>query len=168
MTTGHITKTGRKTIKKGVTTEGRREEVKQLFAELEKWKAAQSVDIIAEVTAKHDGYSPNNALLIAMQRPTATDVDAYGAWSERNRMPVGSSTGIKIVAPAGKWLEPNPKDPANPIEHVQYKIRYVYDVSTTIERTGRGETADVELAQQWRLAHPEGWGVKDADGNIIY
>jgi hypothetical protein len=167
MTTAHVTKTGRKTWKKGVTTEKRREEVKQLFASLAEWKEQQSPELIAEAFSAYDGYSQNNALLIAMQRPNATDVDAHGAWKERGRIPVGKNTGIKIVYPAGKWTEPNPNDPANPIEHVYFGIRYVYDVATTIER-GNTEDETDRITAKWRADHPNGWEVKDDEGNILY
>lgn len=146
-------KTGRKRVVKGVTTEKRKEEVRQLFADLDEYKKQFSREklaaLVAEVTAKYDGYSENNALLISMQRPTATDVDSRSAWLERGRLPKGTGTGIKIVRPVKKWEEPNPDDPDDPIVHVSYDTWHVFDVSTTIENT-------LEAEAKWKADHPEG------------
>lgn len=158
-------KTGRKTHVKGVTTDKRQAEVKALYDELDKWKAEQDPRLIAQILARFgDGYSERNALLIAMQRPQATDVDSRMAWLERGRVPVGKNTAIKIVRPGVKWYTDDPDNPGRKIEHVNYYAwAGIFDVATTIELdpahaqkmlTDRDYTAPEVLA--WREAHPDG------------
>jgi hypothetical protein len=162
--TGHVVKTGRKTHQKGVTTEDRRNEVAALYAALDEWQKDKDPKFIAEVTAKFDGYSERNALLIAMQRPEATDVDSRYAWMERGRVPVGKDTAIRIVRPLKRWTEPDPADPKKTIEHVSHYVwRGLFDVATTIEvdpaeialmRANKSHVAP--QVQAWRDAHPGG------------
>jgi len=163
---GHVTKTGRKTYKKGVTTENRHQAVEELYAELDAWIKEQHPEYIAEVTAKFDGYSERNALLIAMQRPEATDVDSRAAWIERGRLPVGKDTAIKITRPGTRWTEPDPNDPKKTVEHVAYYVwKGIFDVATTIEV----DPANLAVMQAdktrkyvppevlaWRQSHPGG------------
>lgn len=161
---GHEVKTGRKTQRKGVSTENRREAVRELRAQLAKFKAEQHPEFIADVTARFDGYSPDNALTIAMQRPEATDVDSRSAWMERGRLPVGQGTAIAIVRPGRRWEEDDPANPGKKIEHVDYYVWHgIFDVATTIEvdpanlarmRTDRKFTPPEVLA--WRKTHPQG------------
>lgn len=145
-------KTGRKTRVKGVTTEGRQEDVKALYAELEEYKKTIDVAVIlkqfATVLARFDGYSEDNALLVAMQRPNATDVDSRKAWIERGRIPIGKDTAIRIVRPGHRWFEEDPNDPSKKIEHVQYFVwKGLFDVATTVLP---------EEVEEWKKAHPDG------------
>lgn len=162
--TGHEVKTGRKTYRKGVTTSNRREAVAELRAQLAQFKAEQHPEFIADVTARFDGYSPDNALTIAMQRPEATDVDSRAAWIERGRLPVGAHTGIKIIRPLPGKPVPDPANPGKEIEHVDFYVwNGLFDVATTIEvdpanlakmRTDRKFIPPEVLA--WRKTHPQG------------
>ena len=49
--------------------------------------------------AKFTDYSANNTMLIAMQRPDATLVAAYGKWKQLGRQVEKGQTGISILAP---------------------------------------------------------------------
>ncbi|MBQ9304247.1 ArdC family protein, partial [Butyrivibrio sp.] len=50
--------------------------------------------------AKFHNYSFNNTLLIAMQRPDATLVAGYNAWSKKfERHVVKGAKGIRIISP---------------------------------------------------------------------
>jgi hypothetical protein len=147
-------KTGRKVRKSGKPArkflEDRQAEVADLFERLKAWKAEQSVDVIASYVAKFDGYSENNALLIAMQDPFASDVDARGAWLERGRVPIGQGTGIKITYPAGYATVDDPDHPGQTKRIVtSYGKVYVFDVRRTIENTP-------EAREAWKADHPEG------------
>lgn len=142
-------KTGRKARKVPVRTEERAEEVRQLYRDLDDWESEQATAYIAEVLARYDGYNGRNPLFIAMQRPDATDVDSYKAWTERGRRVMGRGYGIKIVYPGPRWYEEDPEHPDKPIEHISYRITQVFDVSNTIEDTPE------EIAK-WREAHPDG------------
>lgn len=46
-------------------------------------------------------YSERNALLIVMQRPSATEVHGYGDWQKLGRQVKKGAKGIRILAPAG-------------------------------------------------------------------
>ena len=46
-------------------------------------------------------YSERNALLIVMQRPSATEVHGYRAWQAKGRQVLKGAKGIRILAPAG-------------------------------------------------------------------
>lgn len=148
-------KTGRKVRKSGKPSrqylEDRQAEVAELFEQLKAWKAEQSVDVIASYLAKFgDGYSENNALLIAMQDPFASDVDARGAWLERGRVPIGKGTGIKITYPASFAMIDDPDKPGQQKRIVTaYGKVYIFDVRRTIENTP-------EAREQWKQDHPEG------------
>jgi hypothetical protein len=133
-------KTGRKWKKQGKAPkkfrEDRQDQVKQLYAELDEWEANEAPSVVAELVARHsDGYHGRNPKLIAMQDRKATDVDAPGAWKERGRRQIGKGTGIKIIFPASKWFEDDPNNPGQKIEHVNYAMRYVFDIRHTIPDT---------------------------------
>lgn len=144
-------KTGRKWHKQNKAPkkfrEDRADQVKQLYADLDAWEKDEAPAVVAELVARHsDGYHGRNPRLIAMQDHLATDVDAHGAWKERGRRVIGKGTGIKIIYPARRWTEPNPNDPANPIEHANYAMTYVYDIRHTIPDTP-------EAVKAWNADH---------------
>jgi hypothetical protein len=85
-----------------------------------------------------------------MQDPQATDVDARGAWMERDRVPIGKGTGIKITYPANFATVDDPDNPGQTKRIVTaYGKVYVFDVRRTIENTP-------EARKQWQEAHPDG------------
>ena len=146
-------KTGRKWVKQGKAPkkfrEDRQDQIKQLYIDLDTWEKDEAPSVVAELVARHsDGYHGRNPRLIAMQDRLATDVDAHGAWKERGRRVVGKGTGIKIIYPAQRWTEPNPNDPANPIEHASYAMTYVFDIRHTIPDTPAAVKA-------WNEDHPK-------------
>jgi hypothetical protein len=146
-------KTGRKWHKQNRApkpyAEDRQAMVAQLYIDLDEWEKNEVPEVIAELVARHsDGYHGRNPKLIAMQDRLATDVDAHGAWKERGRRVVGKGTGIKIIYPSTRWTEPNPNDPAKPIEHTSYAMRYVFDIRHTVPDTP-------EAIQAWNEDHPK-------------
>lgn len=52
-----------------------------------------------EVAARFHRYSPNNVLLITLQRPDATRVAGYQTWRQLGRQVRKGETGIAILAP---------------------------------------------------------------------
>jgi len=112
----------------------RRQQIADLKARLEQYEAELSEAEIAVITARFDGYSMRNALLIAMQMPTATDVDGYKAWQKRGRQVRKGEQGILIFAPAGQ-TEPVTDDEGNVVEEgrMRYRVAYVFDISQTDE-----------------------------------
>lgn len=149
------TKTYRKakTGRKHVDYDQRRREVADLLNALEEWKARQHPELIAQVLAKFDGYSEQNALLIAMADPEATDVDSKKAWRLRGRVQVGDwkKDSIPIIRPADIHQVPDPSDPSKMIEVVGYYYVWhgLYDARHTVEN-------DPEVIKAWNDAHPSG------------
>src|SRR5689334_391913 len=58
------------------------------------------------VAARFHRYSPNNVLLITVQRPDATLVAGYRAWSQLGRHVRRGERGIAILAPVIRRPEP--------------------------------------------------------------
>lgn len=50
------------------------------------WQGTVTPEDIATIAAMFDGYSPRNAQLIAMQRPTATDMRGFREWLGQGRV----------------------------------------------------------------------------------
>jgi hypothetical protein len=151
-------KTGRKWQKADMTAkeyhDKRQEDVKRLLDGLEEWKSDRTEAQLAEFLGKWDGYHGNNPLLIEFGSDSlATDVDARGAWWERERMPIGKGTGIKLVAPEVRSVD----DPAKPGQKKEivtgWHIFYVFDIRHTIPREAKD---DHPIMDQWNLDHPKG------------
>ena len=102
------------------------------------------------VMSKFHHYSFRNSLLIAMQKPDASHVASYGAWSKKfNRQVNRNEKGIKIVAPSAikrtvqsPVLDQRTKEPvygADGKPRMQdveitiptYRIATVFDISQT-------------------------------------
>lgn len=81
------------------TIDERRAQMKQLLALAEAQKTSFTAEQLAVLTARFDGYSERNALLIAGQRPTATDLSGFYAWHGRGRRVKKGEKGIAIFAP---------------------------------------------------------------------
>lgn len=161
--TTHRAKTGRKQV----DIEQRRREVEDLLAALREWEAEQSPEYIAKVLAQWDGYSENNAKLIAMQDPHATDVDSIRAWRQRGTQEGGpgyavmplqwearEQYAIKIVRPVmhTEW-RPDPDDPAKkiPVSVVDYYYvwRGLYDFRHVVLN-------EQDVICKWNADHPTG------------
>jgi cystathionine beta-lyase family protein involved in aluminum resistance len=90
----------------------------------------------AALIARFDGYSERNALLIAMQRPGATDVRGYRAWQEVGRQVRKGETGIRIVARAATKEQEETEAKAREndeqvLQRIRHKLVSVFDVSQT-------------------------------------
>lgn len=81
----------------------RQEKVKALFKQLEEGIAAIQSDKdfkrYLRAQAAFHRYSPNNTLLIAMQRPDATMVAGYTTWQKLKRQVRKGEKGIAILWP---------------------------------------------------------------------
>lgn len=71
-------------------------------------------------------YSPQNALMILLQKPTATQCAGFHAWRKAGRSVKKGSKGLAILVPLGKL-----DDDDKPI----FSWRYVFDISDTEELT---------------------------------
>jgi antirestriction protein ArdC len=127
-----MARTARKTR---ATTEERRAKVAALRDRLQEWQDAEGADeLIAMALATFDGYSDRNAQLIAMQAPTATDVDGFVAWKARGRAVRKGEHGIQILAPAGKREgDPQAEAEEDRKDRQFFRIAYVFDIAQTDE-----------------------------------
>ena len=83
------------------------------------------------VAAKFHRYSPNNCLLILMQRPDATRVAGYRAWQEMGRQVRKDEKGIHILAPISRKVAEDEATGEAVRALVGFKTTAVFDVSQT-------------------------------------
>ncbi|MDE6086888.1 MAG: ssDNA-binding domain-containing protein [Oscillospiraceae bacterium] len=84
--------------------------------------------------AKFTNYSARNCMLIAMQKPDATLVAAYGKWKQLGRQVSKGETGIRILAPMPykrKQDEQSEEEESEETEGIAFKAVSVFDVSQT-------------------------------------
>lgn len=86
------------------TKEQRREAIAELKARLEEYQGTLEPEVRAMILARFAGYSERNALLVAMQRPDATEVRGFKAWLSMGRVVRKGEHGLMILAPAGDGL----------------------------------------------------------------
>lgn len=114
------------------TTEQRAAEAAALRARLAEFEDRSDEAGLAEIFARFDGYSERNAMLIAMQRPGATDVSGFAAWKARGRAVRKGETGIRILAPAGRREATEATEDREATEARQFfRLVSVFDVSQT-------------------------------------
>jgi antirestriction protein ArdC len=128
-------------------------ELKSLRESLEQFEATSDPATIAATLALHDGYSPRNAMLIAMQKPTATDVAGFGEWKERGRHVRKGEHGIRIMAPAGTYaVKGKDEAPAGAAEgkdkeFMRFRAVSVFDISQT-DPISASTAADANAAEE--------------------
>ncbi|MCM1060839.1 MAG: ImmA/IrrE family metallo-endopeptidase [Eubacterium sp.] len=82
-------------------------------------------------------YSPNNTMLICLQKPTATLVASYGKWRKVGRQVMKGERGIAIFAPIiykvnHKKADDEDEDTTEEqYKRIAFKKVYVYDISQT-------------------------------------
>ena len=140
------------------STERRAAQIAALRTRLEAFQGEIDEAQIAMIAARFDGYSERNAMLIAMQNPTATDVSGFRAWQDRDRSVKPGESGLQILAPAGR-KDAVEADPANDVEAEEarqfFRVAYVFDVS---------QTEPLEVAQaRWAARAAEAEAAAEAD-----
>jgi antirestriction protein ArdC len=83
------------------------------------------------VAARFHHYSPNNCLLILMQRPDATRVAGYRAWQQLGRQVRKGEKGIRILAPISRKVAEDEETGEVVRALVGFKTATVFDVSQT-------------------------------------
>ena len=83
------------------------------------------------VAAKFHRYSPNNCILILMQREDATRVAGYRAWQSMGRQVRKGEKGIRILAPIARKVAEDEKTGEAVRALVGFKTTAVFDVSQT-------------------------------------
>jgi hypothetical protein len=119
------------------STDERRAQVADLRERLERWQELTDAGLIAEYLARFDGYSPRNAMLIAMQCPQATEVRGFKAWIAEGRCVRRGEHGIQILAPMPdreeekRVQEAHERGEETDRKRLRCRIAYVFDVAQT-------------------------------------
>jgi antirestriction protein ArdC len=98
-------------------------------------RASEDFRQFLEVQARFHRYSWHNTLLIASQRPDATQVAGYRTWQSLGRQVRKGERGIMILAPCTYRREVQPKDSTDgdteAIEGIYFRVVHVFDVAQT-------------------------------------
>ena len=84
-----------------------------------------------------DSFSPSNALMILLQKPSATQCAGFHAWKAAGRSVRKGAKGLAILVPLGAK-----DDSDTPI----FSWRYVFDISDTQELTDSSPKLARELS----------------------
>lgn len=117
----------------------------QLLDQVERLTTSAAWRATLTVAARFHNYSPNNVLLIAAQRPDATRIAGYRAWTQLGRQVRKGEHGISILAPVLRRTDPNAaarngttpsaqspsKDGALPRVLAGFRVTHVFDISQT-------------------------------------
>ena len=134
-------------------------------------RASESFQAFLNVQAKFHRYSWHNTMLIAIQRPDATNVAGFQRWRELGRFVRKGERGIAIFAPCPfKRAEKRDDGTEETREGIYFKIVHVFDVAQTdgealpsVEVPDVQAAADSLLASLERVAHSRGIAVNYAE-----
>lgn len=118
--------------------EKKKEEMSDLFQRIDEGVKAvfdsEKYKEYLRVMSKFTHYSAGNCMLIAMQKPDASLVAAYGKWKSLGRQVNRGETGIRILAPMPykrKCEEQAENEETEEIDGIAFKAVSVFDVSQT-------------------------------------
>ena len=118
--------------------EKKKEEMSDLFQRIDEGVKAvfdsEKYKEYLRVMSKFTHYSAGNCMLIAMQKPDASLVAAYGKWKSLGRQVNRGETGIRILAPMPykrKREEQAENEETEEIDGIAFKAVSVFDVSQT-------------------------------------
>jgi hypothetical protein len=103
----------------------------QLTASVEALSSSDAWARMLSVAARFHRYSPNNVLLIAVQRPEATLVAGYRTWQQLGRQVHRGEQGIAILAPFITRADPEPDQETTGKVLRGFRVTHVFDVSQT-------------------------------------
>ncbi len=107
------------------------EALANLTAALDQGKS-ESLTAYLTMLGRFHHYSFNNVMLIAMQKPDATQVAGFNAWRKLNRFVRKGEKGIVIIAPMHiKAKAEADDDEENDRDLLRFRAVYVFDVSQT-------------------------------------
>ena len=125
-------------------------------------RASDTFRAFLDVQAKFHRYSWHNTMLIAMQRPDASQVAGFRAWKKLGRYVCKGERGIAIFAPCPfKRTATDDDGNAQETEGIYFKIVHVFDVAQTEGKPlPTVDVPDVETASDTLLASLERVAVK--------
>ena len=103
----------------------------QLTASVEALASSEAWTQMLTVAARFHRYSPNNVLLITVQRPEATLVAGYRTWQQLGRQVLRGEQGISILAPVITRADPEPDQETTGKVLRGFRVTHVFDVSQT-------------------------------------
>ena len=116
--------------KHGKKKQGVEEAIERLEAGVSQIVDGEEFRRYLSVAAKFHHYSPNNCLMILMQRPEATRVAGYRAWQSMGRQVRKGEKGIRILAPIARKIE-DEKTGEETQTLCGFKTTAVFDISQT-------------------------------------
>jgi hypothetical protein len=103
----------------------------KLTASVEALASSESWAQMLTVAARFHRYSPNNVLLISVQRPEATLVAGYRTWQQLGRQVLRGEQGIAILAPVVTRADPEPDQETTDKVLRGFRVTHVFDLSQT-------------------------------------
>jgi antirestriction protein ArdC len=105
----------------------------QLTASVAALASSEAWHRMLTVAAKFHRYSPNNVLLITVQRPDASLVAGYRTWRQLGRHVRRGEKGIAILAPVVTKADPSPGGETDEPTRVLrgFRVTHVFDVAQT-------------------------------------
>ena len=103
----------------------------QLTASVEALASSEAWTQMLTVAGRFHRYSPNNVLLITVQRPEATLVAGYRTWQQLGRQVLRGEQGIAILAPVVTRADPEPDQDTTSKVLRGFRVAHVFDVSQT-------------------------------------
>lgn len=106
--------------------------IKRLSKALQNGKSEELMQYLSVMSRFHN-YSFKNIMLLAKQKPDATQIAGYRAWKKLNRCVMKGEKGIGIIAPLVLKNEKHIKTGEGevPSEDIGFSVVHVFDVSQT-------------------------------------
>jgi antirestriction protein ArdC len=161
----------------------------QLTAAVEALVQSDAWRRMLDVASRFPRYSPNNVLLICVQRPDATAVAGLRTWNSLGRRVRKGEKGIAILAPCTYRQDPGPgnepaHEPATPLDGTPdrprvlrgFRVAHVFDITQT-EGAPLPDVAPAQLigtspAELWQrlqqLAEGDGYRVERGPCGVAY
>ncbi len=118
--------------KKEYAAKKREEQIAKLEAATKELMSSEGWKRWLNTRAKFRQYSFNNQIMIAMQRPDATQVAGFKKWQELNRQVRKGEKAIGIFAPSiKKYTETDENGDEETRRVMRFRIVSVFDVSQT-------------------------------------
>ena len=104
----------------------------QLTASIDALTSSDAWAQMLTVAARFHRYSPNNVLLITLQRPDASLVAGYRAWQQLDRQVLKGERGIAILAPVITRADAASDEADEKTKVLRgFRVTHVFDVSQT-------------------------------------
>ncbi len=107
------------------------ERIETLAKAVDNVRASETFKAYLDVQSRFHKYSWNNTMLIAMQRPDATQVAGYRTWQKMDRQVRKGERGIAIVAPCPFKRDVERNGTTETEDGMFFRVVHVFDLSQT-------------------------------------